>query len=117
MNDDERKFESYLRSFQPVQPRALPQAARGAMGPRRAAAAAVAAILIGVASWLAVRYAPINSKAPTKPASSPQISAAALTRIGLDDEHTFDVRMDKAAPVMLTCCRGPQSSLAALAKE
>jgi hypothetical protein len=33
MNDDERKFESYLRSFQPVQPPALPQAARGAMGP------------------------------------------------------------------------------------
>jgi hypothetical protein len=117
MRSDVQKFEAYLRSFRPVQPRPLPLAAHASFGPPRIVAAAVAATLIGVVSWLAVEHAPINLKAPAKVASSPQISAATLTRIGLDDEHTLDVRMDDAAPLILPCCRGPQSSLAALAKE
>jgi hypothetical protein len=117
MKSEEQKFEAYLRSFRPVQPQPLPLAAHSFFGPRRIVAAAVAATLIGVVSWLALEHAPIHVKAPAKVASSPQISAATLTRIGLDDEHTLDVRMDDAAPLILPCCRGPQSSLAALAKE
>jgi len=117
MKSEEQKFEAYLRSFQPIQPRPLPLAAHASFGSQRILAAAVAAILIGVVSWLAVEHTPINLKAPPKVASWPQMSAATLTRMGLGDEHALDVRMDEAAPVTLPCCRGPQSSLAALAKE
>jgi hypothetical protein len=117
MKSEEQKFEAYLRSFRPIQPRPLPWAAHSSFSLPRILAAAVAAILVGVVSWLAVEQAPVNLKAPAKVASSPPISAATLTRIGLDDEHTLDVRMDEAAPVILPCCRGPHSSLAALTKE
>ena len=117
MNGEKQKFESYLRSFQPTPPRPLPLAAYASFGPRRVGATAIAVMLIGVISWLAVERAPIGLKAPAKGPSSLPISVASLTRLALDDEHTLDVRMDEAAPVILPCCRAPQSSLAALAKE
>jgi hypothetical protein len=124
MNDDEHEFEEYLRGFKPVLPPPLPLTARRSYGPRRIAAAAVAAAVVGVLSWLAIARQPKRARDldPRAEKSSGVVSVAAisartLTRIALEDQRLFDARMDRNAPVVMPCCQGPQSSLAALAKE
>jgi hypothetical protein len=124
MNDNDQKFEEYLRGFEPVRPRPLPLAARASYGPRRIAAAAVAAVLIGIWSWLAAGR---DARSVQGPAAEEPLgntaelaagtSAASLTRIALDDKNELDVRIDEVAAQVLPCCRGAHSSLSALAKQ
>jgi ferric-dicitrate binding protein FerR (iron transport regulator) len=118
MNDDEQNFEGYLREFQPVRLRALPLVARPSLGPRRAAAVVIAAAVIAAVCWVAIsQNSPANPEPPSAKRQPPVVSVRELTRVALDDPAQLDVRIDEAAPSVLPCCQGSQSSLAALAKE
>jgi hypothetical protein len=118
MNGVEQSFEAYLREFQPVTPGPLRFVARPNLGPRRAAAVAIAAVVIAVLCWVAIgRNSPANLEPTSTKRQVPMISVRELTRIALDDPARVDVRIDEAAPAVLPCCQGSRSSLAALAKE
>lgn len=118
MTYDERSFEAHLREFQPIRPRPLAWEARPDFARRRAAAVAICAVAVVALCWLGVTRHPAANLERTSAKRQPAlISVRELTRVALDDPGKLDIQIDEAAPAVLPCCEGPQSSLAALAKE
>jgi|SRR5580704_11456167 hypothetical protein len=127
MNEDDRKFEAFLREFKPRRPRPLPADANAWRSWPQLAAAAALILAIGAASlWIGVRhFAARNggSQSATSIMSSistdqrPPISTLALTRAALDGSPEFDKEMDSMARRDLPSFNRKESMLRVLAKE
>jgi hypothetical protein len=128
MNDEEqRRFEAFLREFEPRRPRPLPADESAWRSWPRLAAAAVLVLAIGAVSlWIGVRHFAVRN-AGGQPATAnmssvstnqrPPISTLALTRAALDGSPEFDKEMDSMARRDLPSFNRKESMLRVLAKE
>lgn len=126
MNDDDRKFEAFLREFEPRRPRALPTADRTRRSWPALAAAASLILVLGAASlWIEIRRidkgkqisnpaANISSAAPNQ---HPPPSTLALTRAALENSPEFEIEMDSRVQSDLPSFNRKESMLRVLAKE
>src|SRR6267143_1905793 len=125
MENNDRKFEKYLREFQPRTPRALSeQIVVRQVWPRRIEAAAVIAISLGASMWFARKKYEIKSgevvarnKTSMAEAKSPVRSLALvpLTQLALQDPEQLDEQLTAASATVLPDFRGSDSTLRALA--
>jgi hypothetical protein len=128
MNDDDPRFEEFLRGFELRRPRPL----LGIVDARHRKwwlAAAVAALaLIGVSGvmWIEITGRISRRLAERPPGidrnfssitSAPPLSSIALTRAALGDGKHFETEMDELARSTLPSFDRPDSSLRLLAKE
>jgi hypothetical protein len=126
MNGDDRKFEEFLREFEPRSPRPLPSVAVPREFWRRFAAAAVILLAAGVAMWMCIgqlgkknvpRNAEVGRHIPTAVISVRAISSTMLTRAALEDRQQFENETDALARSSLPAFDQSDSTLGALAKE
>jgi hypothetical protein len=128
MNDEEqRKFEAFLREFEPRRPRPLSADESAWRNWPRLAAAAALILAVGAASlWIGMRhFAPRNGAGHPATANipgvltnqNPPISTLALTRAALDGSPEFDKEMDSLARRDLPGFNSKESMLRVLAKE
>jgi hypothetical protein len=128
MNDEEqRKFEAFLREFEPRRPRPLPANESAWRSWPRLAAAAVLVLAIGAVSlWIGLRHfaARNGSNQPATANTSsistnqhPPISTLALTRAALEGSPEFDNEMDSMARRDLPSFNRKESMLRVLARE
>jgi len=126
MNDD-RKFEAFLRKFEPRSPRPLPQAETLSRSwPRLAASAALILAVGGASLWIGRHHMRANrtdsqpsalSVSGVAPNQQEPISTITLTRAALDNSPEFDRAMDDMAWRSLPRFDGKDSMLRVLAKE
>jgi len=122
VNRDEQQFEEFLRGFEPRRPSMLPVSEVGNAWNWRRIAAAAALLLVCVGS-IGIGYntsrngRQVARAGEARASSITQAPSIWLTRLALDDRTAFETRMDEIAPLILPCCEGPKSTLAALAKE
>jgi hypothetical protein len=127
MNDEDRKFEAFLREFEPRRPRPLPIAGITWRPRPRLAAAASLILVLGAASlWIGMRRIATRTKVSNSAATNisgvaatkhPSISTLALTRAALDNSPDFEKEMDSRAQHDLPSFNGKESMLRVLAKE
>jgi len=127
MNDDDRKFEVFLREFEPRRPRPLPAAESAWRSWPRLATAAALILALGAASlWIGIRHFDAKNKdrqrvtanIPGAAASQhPPMSTLALTRAALENSPEFDKEMDSRAQRDLPGFNRKESMLRVLAKE
>jgi hypothetical protein len=126
MKKNDEQFESFLREFEPREPRPLPVTASDATWRRRLLAAAVVLLAGSGSLWLAMRRtsetkSPTTQNAPVpRPDATPAIpklSLLALTRMAQDDPQKFDATLDAESRTILPGFQGKGSALAPLAKE
>jgi hypothetical protein len=126
MENNDSKFEEYLREFQPRRPRALPeQIVQRQVWSRRIAAAAAIAISLGASLWFARKKHELKSGEVAKnstnipEAKSPAPSSALLplTQLALQDPEQLDAQLTAASPTVLPDFRSSNSTLRVLAKE
>jgi hypothetical protein len=126
-DEGQRKFEAFLREFEPRRPGPLPAGNSAWRYWPRLAAAAVLILVVGAASlWIGMRHfaprngggqqaaATIRSVSTNRP---PPISTLALTRAALDGSPEFDRQMDSMARRDLPSFTSKESMLRVLAKE
>jgi len=126
MNDD-RKFEAFLREFEPRSPRPLPQAKTLSRSwPRLAAAAALILAVGGVSLWIGRHHIQTNQRDGQPPALSvtgaaanqqQPISTISLTRAALEGSPDFDRELDDMSRRSLPRFDRKDSMLRVLAKE
>jgi hypothetical protein len=126
MSSDERRFEAFLREFEPRSPRPLPSVPAPGDAWRRLAAAAVilaaAGVSLGVCFDQMARKR-VHHNAPAGPdisaaaMSAPAISSTMLTRAALEDKEQFENETDTLARASLPGFDEVDSTLRALAKE
>jgi len=126
MQDQDSKFESYLREFTPHRPQPLEQAALAQrLWPRRLAAAAAMAIGLGTLLWSGRQNRDQNVAQsfqgtrlePAGNASGSELLLLPMTRLALDDPQQLDAKLTKAARTILPNFRKSDSALRVLAKE
>ncbi len=126
MNDDYRKFEAFLREFEPRSPRPLPASESTARSWPALAAAASLILVLGAASlWIGMRRIDSrkrngNSAANISGAATNQhqpMSTLALTRAALENSSEFEKEMDSRALRDLPGFNRKESMLRVLAKE
>jgi hypothetical protein len=125
MNDD-RKFEAFLREFEPRSPRPLPQAESTSLSWPRLAAAAALILAVGATSlWIGRHHIQTRHAGGQPPALSVTGAAAnqqpmstiALTRAALENSPDFDREMDDISRRSLPRFDRKDSMLRVLAKE
>jgi hypothetical protein len=124
---DDRKFETYLRSFQPRQPRPLP--GRGKLillrwrGPAIAAAAVGAVLAV---TLLSMRHRPVSAPSPvarvetlpvTDNSIAEQISLGRLSALANQDPARLEAQLDLAAAKLLPDVRSGHGVLKTLSAE
>jgi len=128
----DEKFESYLREFEPKEPRPLPVAPSaykknpaGTQWKRLAAAAAIA-LVCGSSLLTAWRDKPLarTRKGGTserlvadKSTEARKKTVFELTKAALEDTAAFEAAMEKDSRKILPRLEGPDSALGALANE
>ena len=127
MNEDDRKFESFLRDFEPRRPRPLPAAERSRRSwPSLAAAASLILVLGAAWLWVVIRHNGTSKKVSNPAATNisgaatirhPSMSTLALTRAALDNSSEFEKEMDSRAQRDLPAFNRKESMLRVLAKE
>ena len=126
MRRKNEQFESYLREFQPRQPRALPSQTESAPELwRRLAAAAVVTIAVGTSLWFAKRPSDrpkleivTKSKlAPQANTAHVSLSLLPLTQLAVTDPALLDSRLAAASRRVLPDFRSEESTLRVLSKE
>lgn len=127
MNEENHKFEAFLREFEPRRPRPLPPATIARPSWQYLAAAAMLILAIGsVWFWMRHRHAQPNRAAaapsaetvtnmPPNHAMPPSILA--LTQSALQDGAEFDRQLDCIAHRSLPGFTQKDSTLRVLAKE
>jgi len=125
MNDQDPRFEEFLRDFHPRAPKPLPPV----FGPRRPwrwlAAAAVLILGCGVIAdrlleKRTLRNAPPALTArPAPPAENParEASLGRLSQIAMEDPSALDAALDQASRDLLPRFERRNSTLSVLAKE
>jgi hypothetical protein len=126
MTDHDEQFENFLREFEPVKPRALPEVFDRQRGTwRRFAAAAV--LLLGCT--LSARFAwngPRKTSAVQRAAppalaavraASRQASLIPLTQLAVRDPQRLDQELAAQSRMVLPRFDQPESTLRVLAKE
>jgi len=125
MNDD-RKFEAFLRKFEPRSPRPLPQAETLSRSWPRLAAAAALILVAGAASLWIGRHQMRANRTDSQPSAlsvsgvapnQQSMSTISLTRAALDNSPEFDREMDDMARRSLPRFDRKDSMLRVLAKE
>ncbi len=126
MNDD-RKFEAFLREFEPRSPRPLPQAESTSLSRPRLAAAAALILVAGTASLWIGRHKMRANRTDSQPSAlsvsgatanqQQPISTITLTRAALDNSPDFDREMDDMSRRSLPRFDRKDSMLRVLAKE
>ena len=116
----DEQLESFLREFEPRRPRALPSMRR--IWPRRLAAAAAIAVVLGGSLWLARRHAALRGvhtvqKTDEQDQARTQMDLLPLTRMALEDPAGLDRALSAASREMLPDLQGSESTLGVLAKE
>jgi len=116
----DEQLESFLREFEPRRPRALPSVPR--IWPRRLAAAAAIAVILGGSLWLARRHAALRgvhdvAKTDEQDQVRTQMDLLPLTRMALEDPAGLDRALSAASREMLPDLQGSESTLGVLAKE
>jgi len=127
MNDEDRKFEAFLREFEPRRPRPLAAVEDAWRRWPRLAAAAALILALGAASlWIGMRHSHKRIKdrqqaaenIPGAAASEHRpMSTLALTRAALENNPEFDKEMDSRARRELPRFDRKESMLSVLAKE
>ncbi len=125
MNEEDPRFETFLREFEPRPPRPLP-ATRSVWRswPRLAAAAALILAIGSISLWIGLRQresrrAVGQSSAPSLSASSTNRppSTIALTQAAIDDGPEFEQQMDAMSRRSLPGFARKDSTLRVLAKD
>jgi hypothetical protein len=126
MNEENQKFENFLRGFEPRLPRPLPVDSRSRYDWGRLVAAAMILTAVGASLSLVFR-SPRARFADQHPAmahessdtliNTPMMSSPTLTRAALADRGEFDIETNHIAPGTLPRFDRTDSSLRALAKE
>ncbi len=126
MNGDEKKFEEFLRGFEPRRPRPLPLATGIWRDWRRLAAAAVI-VIAAVASLYLGHRGSLTKHVDEHLANTrnhsvavkilPVMSPTTLTRAVLESSDRFDEQMNEIAARTLPRFDHANSTLRALAKE
>jgi len=116
----DEQLESFLREFEPRRPRALPILRR--IWPRRLAAAAAIAVVLGGSLWLGGRHAALRGvhtveKTDERDQARTQMNLLPLTRMALEDPAGLDRALSAASREMLPDLQGSESTLGVLAKE
>lgn len=126
MNGEDRKFEEFLREFEPRRPRPLPSLPAPKDVWRRLVAAAVIFAAAGVSTWVCFIQLGNKSKqhnataerdTPAPAMSVPAISSVMLTRAALEDKEQFETETNALARSSLPAFDRADSTLGALAKE
>ncbi len=126
MNDDDRKFEAFLREFEPRRPRPLPAPERTRRSwPTLAAAASLILLLGAVSLWIGMRRIdtgnrngkPVANISSAAKNQHPLPSTLALTRAALENSPEFEIEMDSRAQSDLPGFNRKESMLRVLAKE
>src|SRR5271169_6072618 len=127
VNDEDRKFEAFLREFELHCPRPLPAAADARLSWPRLAAAAALILALGAASlWMGMRHFDARNKDRQRVTANipgaatgqhPPMSTLALTRAALENSPEFDKEMDSRAQRDLPSFSRNESMLRVLAKE
>jgi hypothetical protein len=126
MNGDDRRFEEFLRKFEPRRPRPLPSVPAPRDVWRRLTAAAVIFAATGVSIWVCFgqlgrknvqRNAAAGRDIPALAISVPAISSTMLTRAALEDREQFETETNALARSSLPAFDRSDSTLGALAKE
>jgi hypothetical protein len=127
VNDEDRKFEAFLREFEPRLPRALPAGEDAWFSwPRLAAAAALILVLAAASLWIGMRrfdarnedHRRVSTNIPSAAANQQRpMSTLALTRAALENSPEFDKEMDSRARHDLPGFNRKESMLSVLAKE
>lgn len=122
MNDNDQRFENFLREFEPCHPHALPSDYGSELQWRRLAAVAVLAISLGSIAWFGFRN---NRVAMTPPSAEqlaqrkddwPKLTLIQWTRLAEEDPRAFDAELNEASRKSLPDFNEANSSLRALAK-
>ena len=116
----DEQLESFLREFEPRRPRALPSVRR--IWPRRLAAAAAIAVVLGGSLWLGRRHIALRGvhtvqKTNEQDQARTQMNFLPLTRMALEDPAGLDRALSAASREMLPDLQGSESTLGVLAKE
>jgi hypothetical protein len=126
MSEDNLKFETFLRGFEPRRPEPLPPAATAWHESRWLAAAAVALAVLGGLTWAelggirrrgAERLSGVDLNSRSTTRTVPALSSVALTRMALEDGKQFDIQMNEMAQSTLPRCDRTSSGLRLLAEE
>ena len=127
MNDEDRKFEAFLREFELHRPRPLPAAEDVRLSWPRLAAAAALILALGAASlWIGMRHFDARNKDRQRVTANipgaatgqhPPMSTLTLTRAALENSPEFDKEMDSRAQRDLPSFNRKESMLGVLAKE
>ena len=126
MNGDDRRFEEFLRKFEPRRPRPLPSVPAPRDVWRRLTAAAVIFAATGVSIWVCFgqlgrknvqRNAEVERDIPAATKSVPTISSTMLTQEALENRQQFENETDALARSSLPAFDQSDSTLGALAKE
>jgi len=126
MNENQERFENYLREFEPRRPRPLERPAAQRRQVWRLAAAAAILLALGAAFWsvrkkksLEVAQSPKQERSvmPATEPSGPEPLLLPLTEMALNDPEQLDAELAKASRKLLPNFRKRESTLKALAKE
>jgi hypothetical protein len=127
MEQHDRRFESFLREFQPRRPRALPVPQPTAPSwARRLAATVALATALGCSLWIVSRRSLSEHSAnPATQETAAQLELSSehlpalvpLTRLALEDPARLDAALTEASRNVLPTLRRRNSTLRLLAKE
>jgi hypothetical protein len=122
MNENDPRFENYLREFEPRRPRAISSGSSSERQWRRLAAAAVLTISFGSMAWFAFH----NKRQTTAPQYTDQlthrdddwrkVSLIQWTRLAEEDSKALDAKLSEVSRKSLPSFDQANSSLRALAK-
>ncbi|HKV26231.1 MAG TPA: hypothetical protein VJN93_16665 [Candidatus Acidoferrum sp.] len=126
MNENQDRFENFLREFEPRRPRPLERRAAHRLPVWRLAAAAVILLAMGAGFWsvhrkknLEVAQSPREKTLvlPATETSNPEPLLLPLTELALNDPEQLDAELAKASRKLLPNFRKGESTLRVLAKE
>jgi hypothetical protein len=122
MNENDPRFENYLREFEPRRPRAISSGPASDLQWRRLAAAAALTISLGSLAWFALH----NKRKVTAPQYTKQltqrdddwrkVSLIQWTRLAEEDSRALDAELSEVSRKSLPSFDQANSSLRALAK-
>jgi len=126
-NNDDQKFENFLRQFRPAKPQALSATGKSVVFSARFALRVAAGLLLIVGGFFGIYRigkVPMQStmeQSQTRPAAKTNtaqaISLGRLTRLMEEDPAKADAELDKASRWLLPDVRRSHGALGALAAE